>query len=321
MREMEWVFCQPLESTDLIEEFEKNANYTFPETYKEYVKKYAYGRPKGMVFKTEKYGDLTLRLCTFVKKSAFLNIWKANEFYYEFISYLEEKKEKDGLDSDEELELKKCKFVTQNYILFAACNIRGFALAFDKKSGKIIMIDDVNYEPLTSEVIADSFDEFIEEKLYKRERTGVYDDIEWNTYEPLKLESLIEEYEKKINYTFPESFKDCVKKYNGADSNDYVFSIDGYDETEFTFYSFNKEEKRSMWNLFPWYEVLEEFKGFKNNYVIFADNFFGNFLTFKKSNGAVVYWDHETMWHKTVGKSFDDFLSKMYLNKEILYIT
>lgn len=182
------------------------------------------------------------------------------------------------------------------------------------------MIDDLNYKPITSEVIADSFDEFIEEKLYKRERTGVYDDIEWDYFNPLKSESLIEEYEKAINYTFPESFKECVKKYNGADSNDYIFDINSYDATEFTFQSFNKEDDDSIWTLLSWYDEEEMFENITKDYVIFADNFFGNFLTFKRSNGAVVYWEHDSMYHKTVGKNFDDFLSKVYLNKEILYV-
>lgn len=318
---MEWVFCKPLESTDLIEEFEKKVDFKFPETYKEYVKKYAYGRPKGMVFKTKEYGDITFRLYTFVKESMFHNIWEINNDFSNFVLKLEKEREQSGLNDDEELSLKKYKYIMQNYILFAAGNVES-DLAFNRTNGAIVFIDDImSNETLITETIADSFDEFIEEKLYKRERTGVYDDIEWDYYKPLKSESLIEEYEKNINYTFPESFKDCVKKYNGAASNDYVFSIDGYDETEFTFYSFNNEDKRSVWKLLSLYDDLETFENFKKNYVVFGKNFFGNFLTFKKSNGAVVYWDHETMWHKTVGKSFDDFLSKMYLNKEILYIT
>lgn len=320
MREMEWIFCKPLETTEPIEEYEKNADFTFPETYKECVKQYAYGRPKGMVFKTKEYGDVTFRLYTFVKESQFLSIWDRNGDYPRIVSNLEREREQKGLTATEELRLKNYNYIAQNYILFGFVNAGG-ELAFNKTDGSIVFFCSMALtDNLKTEIIADSFDEFIEEKLYKRERTGVYDDIEWNHYIPLKSESLIEEYEKAINYTFPESFKECVKKYNGAASNDYIFDINSYDATEFTFQSFNKEDDDSIWTLLSWYDEEEMFENITKDYVIFADNFFGNFLTFKRSNGAVVYWEHDSMYHKTVGKNFDDFLSKVYLNKEILYV-
>lgn len=326
MREMEWIFCEPLENTELIEEFEKTSNFTFPETYKECVKKYACGRPKGMVFKTKKYGDVNFRLYTFAKETSFYDIWEINNDFSEFILRLETAQKQCGLNSDEELRLKKYKYIVQNYVLFAAGNLEN-DLAFDKTNGAVVFIDDITTnKTLITETIADSFDEFIEE-LYNRERTGVYDDIEWDCFKPLKSESIIEEYEKAINYTFPESFKECVKKYNGADSGKYVFECTvNYDycdddETSFYFCSFNKEDSRSIWDLSPMYEVLEEVKIFKNNYVIFGKNFFGDFLTFKRSNGSVVFWEYGTMYHKTVGKSFDDFLSNVYLREEPIYVT
>lgn len=319
---MEWFFCKPLESTDLIEEFEKTADFKFPETYKEYVKKYAYGRPKGMVFKTEKFGDITFRLYTFVKESMFHNIWEINNAYIEVASNLKRKREQEEISDIEALRIKNYEYIIQNYIFFATCNKNDSDLAFNRKNGAIeFVIDNGSDGPLKTEIIADSFDKFIEEKLYKRERTGVYDDIEWDYFEPLKSESLIEEYEKEINYTFPKSFKECVKKYNAANTSNYVFDVElANGETDFYFHSFNKEEN-SMWDVLSLYDDSEPFKNLKKNYVVFGSTFFCDFLTFNRKNGSVVYWDYETMDCETIARSFDDFLNKVHLNKEIFYIT
>ena len=48
---MNWRWVKPLESEDLIKEYEENIGYTFPNEYKEVVKNYNGARPEFKEFK------------------------------------------------------------------------------------------------------------------------------------------------------------------------------------------------------------------------------------------------------------------------------
>lgn len=50
---MNWRWVKPLESEDLIKEYEENIGYTFPNEYKEVVKNYNGARPEFKEFKSK----------------------------------------------------------------------------------------------------------------------------------------------------------------------------------------------------------------------------------------------------------------------------
>lgn len=338
MREMEWIFCKPLESTDLIEEYEQVVGYTFPKTFKECVKKHNAGDLKYMLFDSESFGPQDFVLCSFNKEDR-NSIWGMNELYVEFRDEIKQ----DGLNKQSDLVSKKCEIFTQKYIQFASSYF-GTIYAFDKTNGDVVLVNKMtDNKPLKIEKIANSFDEFIE-KLYERKSLGAFDDLKWYSIRKLKDINLIEEYEQVIGYKFPKTFKECVKKYNGGSPKNMVVSdVDD----DFTLHSFNKDDENGIWgneNLFSGYieqyelsyneEMLEylsfdpesqkEYKNelknltnLKDHFVVFASGWTGNFYAFDKRDNSVVYVDRDEFDRIIfLEDSFDDFIENLQIHTE-----
>lgn len=130
--------------------------------------------------------------------------------------------------------------------------------------------------------------------------------MEWEYVKPLKFGS-IEEFETLIQYTFSDSFKSCIKLYNGGRPECATFNTDKKIGRELkSFLSFNREDKETVWKAIAW----DCCKG----YIPFAIDHFGNLICFDRS-GQIVFINHETLEIEAVASSFDEFIQRLEQSK------
>lgn len=141
--------------------------------------------------------------------------------------------------------------------------------------------------------------------------------MEWEFVRPLVSESLINDYEKAIDYTFPEEFVLCIKQNNnGYPSYSSFISWSGKRKRKRVFdhlFSFNTEDRTTIWNYNDWDGRFHDWNENENmnKYVAFAGDPFGNLICFDKTNDHIVFIDHETLSVEPVADSFSDFVASL----------
>jgi len=130
--------------------------------------------------------------------------------------------------------------------------------------------------------------------------------MKWFSIKKLESEDLIHEYEEKVNYKFPNDFIICVKENNGGYPELENFNTENNIEVFNRLYSFNKNDRTSIWNDFDWCGHEE----MKNKYVVFACDPFGNQICFDKTNNEIVFLNHEKLSVQKVADCFSDFINK-----------
>lgn len=151
--------------------------------------------------------------------------------------------------------------------------------------------------------------------------------MKWEDVEPLESKKLIDEFEKLCDYTFPKSFRKCVKRNNGGTPEKDTFDTETTEERMIGFLlSFNKDDSvPNMWDVVETYQTnialaekdgawdeAEEYRNILNKYVIFADTPFGDDIAFDRTDDSIVYIDHETFEVEKIADSFDEFLDCLY---------
>ena len=132
--------------------------------------------------------------------------------------------------------------------------------------------------------------------------------MNWKYVKQLKSQNYIEDFEHKINYTFPASFKECVKEYNGGKPDYRSFNTDKSENREIkSFLSFNPEDRESIWKVYDWNIDLTN-----NSFIPFAIDNFGNLICFGKNTDNIVFINHETADTEYVAKDFSIFLNSLY---------
>lgn len=132
---MKWKRTKPLHSEDLIEDFEKEIEFSFPRSFRKIILKNNGGRPARFRFSTNKaVGRCIERFLSFYKEDL-RSIWN--------------------------ILMTKNKDFERKYIPFAIDNF-GNLICFDKHSRKIVFIF---LETMEEEYVADNFDDFLK-KLY-----------------------------------------------------------------------------------------------------------------------------------------------------------
>lgn len=134
--------------------------------------------------------------------------------------------------------------------------------------------------------------------------------LEWEFVQPLKSVDLIDEFEQKVKFKFPESFRNLVISSNAGYPNKYVFDTDVSEEEVFdSLLSFNHEDKC---NVFDFYDgSSDDFEELGKTYVQFACGGFGDPIAFDPETGHVICVDHETLEIKLIAETFDEFLGKL----------
>ena len=132
--------------------------------------------------------------------------------------------------------------------------------------------------------------------------------MNWKYIKPLKSERNIKEFEEKYRFEFPDSFKETIKKCNGARPEKDIYDTDKTKErTIKSLLSFNKEDKETIWKINEW--NTEELG---DKYVAFAIDQFGNLICFSRSDKSVVFINTDFPKIESVSSNFSDFLDKLY---------
>ena len=146
---LEWDFIKPLESENLIDEFEQLRRYKFPVSFRECVIKNNAGYPSKDVFDTAATEERCISYLLSFNKRGDATIWDSVEAYESNINVA---KQYGDLD-----EANALKYIFNRYVVFADTPF-GDDIAFDKTDDSVVYID---HETLEVEKIADSFDEFL----------------------------------------------------------------------------------------------------------------------------------------------------------------
>ena len=127
--------------------------------------------------------------------------------------------------------------------------------------------------------------------------------MEWHHVEPLQAETLIEEYEALIGYTFPEDFRAFAKQYNGGRPEKLVFrSVRDGNAKKRVFgdvLSFNKDVRGSFWSYNRWFipgaydDWIAQSGGEIRTYAEIGFDGFGNLICYDIRTNELVWIDHE----------------------------
>ena len=136
--------------------------------------------------------------------------------------------------------------------------------------------------------------------------------------EKLESENIIEEYENKVGYTFPEDFKSFMRQCNGAFLEKELFDVDIEEigTTDFRTFSFNKDSSSSMWEFGEFDEMDDYFKKLAKKYICIADTSFGDFICYNIKNDKLYFFDHETLRKVKLANSFTEFSQMLYEDEE-----
>lgn len=148
---LEWDFVEPLESENLIDEFEQLRGYKFPISFRNCVKINNSGYPSKNIFDTEIESERCIdSLFSFNHTGDDMTVWDVVEAYESNINVAKQ------LGDLEEATMLTNLF--NRYVVFADTPF-GDDIAFDKTDDSVVYID---HETLKVEKIADSFDAFLD---------------------------------------------------------------------------------------------------------------------------------------------------------------
>lgn len=131
--------------------------------------------------------------------------------------------------------------------------------------------------------------------------------MNWDFIIPLNDTSLIEEFSKRANFTFPSDYKKFVKENNAGYPPKTCYDTNVTEKRCIkSLLSLNKEDEESIWDLYDADGKMEK------ESVPFAIDDFGNFICFNRYNGSVIFYDHETGNSEKIANNFSEFLDKLY---------
>ncbi|SEL23471.1 SMI1/KNR4 family protein [Ruminococcus albus] len=137
--------------------------------------------------------------------------------------------------------------------------------------------------------------------------------MNWVRIKPLLSEQLIIEFENEAGYLFSAEFKEVIKIYNGASPESKKFRYkQGNSIVSRVFnnlLSFNKDDRTNIWRTNQIIHNVWGENGELDQYVVFANDPFGNKICFDKTNDHIVFIDHETLSIEHVADSFSEFIA------------
>ena len=135
--------------------------------------------------------------------------------------------------------------------------------------------------------------------------------MEWRAIRPLTSDTVIEEFEEYIGYRFSDTFKEFIRAYNGGKPSHKVFNTKKTRERVFNdLLSFNKEDQNNIWLTNDRKGFMSDWNkdGMMENYVVFAEDAFGNLICFDISDSSIVLIDHENKEAEYISASFEKFI-------------
>lgn len=131
----------------------------------------------------------------------------------------------------------------------------------------------------------------------------------------------VREVEEEIGVSFPESFLELMKVYNGGIPFEQYFDLSGNEKVIERFLSFIPNYKENEIGCYDIEVVWSQIEGRLNDFLCpFAVLFAGDFLCFDCENREeprVVLWDHENSQDDSpvlieVAQDFDSFLKLLH---------
>lgn len=141
--------------------------------------------------------------------------------------------------------------------------------------------------------------------------------MKWNFDKPLENAALIDEYEQKIGYRFPEAFRRCVMEHDGGFPEEDAFDTEVAKEEDLNnFCSFRKDALDTIWDCNMADSYDECWEGIMEDYVEFARTSFGDLICFDRRDNTVVLVRHETLDVERTGKEFAAFMDSLYIPED-----
>jgi|GEM_PF-563388 len=104
--------------------------------------------------------------------------------------------------------------------------------------------------------------------------------IDWNIYHEQPLDrAVVEDVEKRIGFSFPEAYKECVIKYHGARPVQKLFDIENDQRVFGKFFDYDESNNITLLKCYI-NETDEESGVFPLGVVPFADDPSGNYICF-----------------------------------------
>ena len=124
---------------------------------------------------------------------------------------------------------------------------------------------------------------------------------------PIESIECIQLFESKMNFQFPDSFRLMVKEYNGGRPEKRTFDTRAVQGRELkTFLSFNENDTENIWSINQYQDEI-----FRDKYIAFAIDHFGNLICFEKTGATIVFFDHEIENVEYIAENFDAFIDAL----------
>ncbi|MDR2832648.1 MAG: SMI1/KNR4 family protein [Streptococcaceae bacterium] len=130
--------------------------------------------------------------------------------------------------------------------------------------------------------------------------------IEWNYVKEISDENLISKFEKEFNFIFPSDFKENINFLNGGRPVKNNIEINFKGRIFQSLLSFNPTDLDNIWDL-----NLVDSDYFKNNFVAFGLDPFGNLFVFSKDSKKVGYYLSEVDSVEYVADNFSQMIEKL----------
>jgi hypothetical protein len=132
--------------------------------------------------------------------------------------------------------------------------------------------------------------------------------MDWKYVKALKSKDSIKKFETTYGFTFPDSFKGVVTKFNGGRPEKDIYDTNVTKErTIKSLLSFNVDDRETVWKVAEWNK-----QELGNRYVAFAIDNFGNLICFTVSDNSIIYMDMETLKVETIASDFSSFMDNLY---------
>ena len=122
--------------------------------------------------------------------------------------------------------------------------------------------------------------------------------VVWKYQDEPIHDELIDNVTKKIDFSFPRDYVDCVKLNQGGSPSPYIFEVEGMERVFGSLLKFNKPDSATdMLNLYERYKLT-----LPKEVIAFGNDPSGNLICFDYKdcveNPIVVFWEHEDAWEK-----------------------
>ncbi|MDF7670680.1 SMI1/KNR4 family protein [Orbaceae bacterium ESL0721] len=119
-------------------------------------------------------------------------------------------------------------------------------------------------------------------------------------------------FEETLGIKIPDTYRDFLKKYNGGQTIDAYFDINGESSDIRCFYGFEEQDEYCD---FPQVMQYNSFtSAIENGYLPIAEDSFGNYIVIgigKLNYGKISFWDHEIDTYNYLCPNFKDFISQI----------